>query len=326
MASRTCGVRVRSLMQRAFEGLLLPVLTFLVIGLVIINLAGPGWIGVIAAALGGGFGYLAGFFLGVARPEEKILIRGVLTAPVMLGYFLYRRLRRLLGRVGFLRSGRYFLLAVKEALLDSPQRSRAELNREFAPREDHWDYTTNPCQQCRVRTELEILDAVRGERRFRNALEVGCAEGFFTQALAERCDRLLALDISSVALARARQRCDWGERVSFAEWDLRVDPLPDTYDLIVMIHALEYIRNPFYIRRARAKLVKGLRPGGYLLVGTMRDDEMFENRWWGRYLLRGGRTINSFLARHPAVKVVKTAEFYLGKNFVSYDVLLQRTR
>jgi hypothetical protein len=106
--------------------------------------------------------------------------------------------------------------------------------------------------------------------------------------------------------------------------DLRVDALPETYDLIVIIHALEYIRNPIYVRRARAKLVNGLRPGGYLLVGTMKVADIYEDAWWGRYFLRSGKRINAFFAAHPALKVVRTAEFYLGKDYVSYDVLLQK--
>lgn len=109
------------------------------------------------------------------------------------------------------------------------------------------------------------------------------------------------------------------------EWDLRVDPLPDTYDVIVMIHALEYIRNPISVRRARMKLVEGLRPGGYLLIGTMKVTEVFENAWWGRYFLRSGKRINAFFAQHPALTVVKTAEFYLGKDYISYDVLFRKT-
>ena len=171
-----------------------------------------------------------------------------------------------------------------------------------------------------------MLDAVRGAARFGKALEVGCAEGMFTEMLAPRCKSLLAADISPVALTRARRRLQGIERVHFAEWDLRVDPVPDTYDLVVIIHALEYIRNPIYVRRARTKLVNSLRPGGYLLVGTMKVAKIYEDAWWGRFFLRSGKRINAFFAQHPALKVVKTAEFYLGNDYVSYDVLLQKVR
>jgi 2-polyprenyl-3-methyl-5-hydroxy-6-metoxy-1,4-benzoquinol methylase len=236
----------------------------------------------------------------------------------------YWRLRHSLARVRFLRSGYYLSLAIREALRDSPARGQAELDHEFEPREDPWNYETVSYQRDRIGREVEMLDAVRGTARFGKALEVGCAEGLFTEMLAARCESLLALDISPVALTRARRRLQRQENVRFARWDLRIDSVPDTYDLIVVVHALEYVRNPIYIHRARTKLVNCLRPGGHLLVGTMKVAEIYENAWWGRYCLRSGKRINRFFAEHPALKVVQTAEFYLGKDYVAYDVLLQK--
>lgn len=324
IGARTCGINVRDLIYSSIAGLLLPVLVFLAIGLGINSLAGPGWTGVVATCLGGGLGYLISFIFTGAREDELALVRKAIDVPRAVGYDSYRRLRHLLARVGFLRSGYYLLLAIREAVNDSPARGRAELNHEFEPREDPWDYATVSYQGDRIRSELAALDAVRGATRFGKVLEVGCAEGMFTEMLAPRCEALLAVDISPIALSRARRRLGADGSIRLAEWDLRVDPVPDTFDLIVMIHALEYIRNPLYVRRARTKLVNGLRPGGYLLVGTMKVADIYEDAWWGRYFLRSGKRINKFFADHPALKVVWTAEFYLGKDFVSYDVLLQK--
>ncbi|MDR3673848.1 MAG: SAM-dependent methyltransferase [Acidobacteriota bacterium] len=324
IGAQTCGIRVWEVIRTASAGLLLPVLAFLVICLSINSLAGLGWAGVVAATVGGGLGYLICFISSGAREEELVLVRKVIDVPRTAGHLMYKRLRHLLARVGFLRSGYYLLLAVRDALMDSPARGQAELNHEFEPREDPWDYATVSYQRERIRSEVAMLDAARGAVRFGQALEVGCAEGIFTEILAPLCESLLAVDISQVALGRARRRLSANQHVRFAEWDLRVDPLPDTYDVIIMIHALEYIRNPFYVRSARTKLVNGLRPGGYLLLGTMRTDETTENAWWNRYLLRSGKRINNFFADHPALSVVKTAEFYLGKDYIAYDVLLRK--
>lgn len=324
IGARTCGIRVADLISTSFRGLLLPVLAFLALGFSINSLTGPGWTSVVAALLGGGIGYLISFILSGAREEELTLVRKLTEVPRAEAYHSYRRLRRLLARIGFLRSGYYLLLAVRDAVKDSPAHGQAELNHEFEPREDPWDYASVSYQGDRIRSEVAALDSVRGAARFGRALEVGCAEGMFTEMLAPRCESLLAVDISSVALTRARRRLQGDERVHFAEWDLRVDPVTDTYDLIVMIHALEYIRNPLYVRRARSKLVNSLLPGGYFLVGTMKVAEIYEDAWWGRYFLRSGKRINNFFSGHPALKVVWTAEFYLGKDFVSYDVLLQK--
>jgi len=324
IAARSCGINLWNVIRTAFAGLFLPVAAFLAICLSLNTLTGPGWSGVAAATVGGGLGYLITFTLTGAREEELMLIRKSIKIPRSFCSGLYRRIRHLLARVGFLRSGYYLCRSIREAMLDSPARGQAELNDEFEPREDPWNYATVSYQVDRIRREVEMLEAVRGTARFGKALEVGCAEGMFTELLAPQCDSLLAADISTVALIRARKRLQGCEGVQFMHWDLRVDPVPDTYDLIVIIHALEYIRNPLNVWRARAKLIGSLRPGGYLLVGTMKVAEIYEDAWWGWFFLRSGRRINNFFADHPAVKVVRTAEFYLGKDYVAYDILLQK--
>ena len=236
----------------------------------------------------------------------------------------YRRARHSLARIGFLRSTYMLLCSIREAALDGPARGEAELNQEFEPGEDPWNYATVSYQKDRICLEMEMLDSVRGNVSFGRALEVGCAEGIFTEELLPRCDSLLAVDISSVALARAQRRFLGKGGVQFAHWDLRIDPMPDTYDLIVIIHALEYIRNPLYIRRARETLVNSLRPGGFLLIGTMKVADIYEDAWWGKYLLRSGKRINNFFAEHVDLKLVRTEELRLGEEYVAYDVLLQK--
>ncbi len=236
----------------------------------------------------------------------------------------YWQTRHLLARIGFLRSTWYLLRSIREAMLDSPTRGQAELNQEFASREDPWDYATAPDQVDRIGREIEMLRTVSPPAHFDSALEIGCAEGLFTEKLAPLCNSLLAADISSVALERTRKKLAGQNQVQFALWDLRVDPLPATYDLIVIVHALEYIRNPFHIRRARARLVKSLRPGGHLLIGTMKVADIYEDAWWGRFMLRSGQHINRFFAQHPDLKVIRTEEFHLGKDYIAYDILLQK--
>jgi 2-polyprenyl-3-methyl-5-hydroxy-6-metoxy-1,4-benzoquinol methylase len=253
-----------------------------------------------------------------------MLHRNVIEIPRAGSSSIYRRIRSLLARVKLLRSGYFLLRAIREAIEDSPARGQAELNHVFESHEDPWDYATAPYQVDRIRREVGMLDAVRGAHRFGAALEVGCAEGLFTEELVPLCDSLLAADISSVALARAGRRLQGCERVQFVKWDLRVDPVPGTYDLIVIIHALEYVRNPLHIRQARTKLVNSLHPGGYLLMGTMMIGEIYENAWWSRFFLRSGKRINNFFAAHPSLKVVQTKEFYLGRDYVAYDVLLRK--
>ena len=245
--------------------------------------------------------------LGGARDEEGRLTQGSTARPVGSGLAV---LRRLLGRVPFLRSGWGLALTLKHFLLDSSGRARADFDREFTRSEDPWGYDT-PEGQKRLRRAMAMLDAARGAERFPQALEIGCAAGAFTELLASRCDSLLAVDISPVALQRSHERRSWPESVRFAEWDLRRDPLPGIFDLIVVMSVLEYYGRPRDLRAAREKLVEGVNPGGYLLVGDVRQSELYETTWWGKRLIRGGKWISEFVAEHPALKLVeRVAEDY----------------
>jgi SAM-dependent methyltransferase len=230
--------------------------------------------------------------------------------------------RRMLGCIPGARSGWYLGRALKDAWLDSSARAEHELKEDFS-RTDPWYYKTNELEILRHRREAEMLDAVRGSSRFGRVLEVGCAEGVFTEILARRCNSLLATDISDVALARARQRCQWDERITFARLDLRVDLMPNVFDLILAIHVLEYIQNPFSLRRVRETLVSGLRAGGYLLIGSVSHNDVNEQAWWSRYLLRGGQRINAFIAAHPELSVVDSAINPLPGG-VSHEILLRK--
>src|SRR5262249_60699373 len=88
-----------------------------------------------------------------------------------------------------------------------PQRRPAGLNeREYwnaiFAKEDPWNYAS--CyEQTKYRHTLELMP----EPPIGRAIELGCAEGMFTEMLAPRVDHLLAVDISDVALERARAQC-----------------------------------------------------------------------------------------------------------------------
>src|SRR5205085_383932 len=75
-----------------------------------------------------------------------------------------------------------------------------------------------------------ILDALPGPR-FGTALEVGCAQGFLSQRLAARADRLIACDISAEAIRRASENCRPLSNVEFRVADIRSGFPGDGFDL-----------------------------------------------------------------------------------------------
>jgi SAM-dependent methyltransferase len=179
------------------------------------------------------------------------------------------------------------------------------VDRDFTDRNDPWKYETNPMEHARFAQQTELLDEVRKGGLFKSGLEIGCAEGRYTETLAERCESLLVLDLSPTALARAQSRRQWPERVRFAAFDLRSDVVPGTFDLIVVAGVLEYFSRPSTLRRIRENLIAALRPNGYLLVETSRWNPIVENAWWGRRLIRG-KWINALVSEHPSLTVVSS--------------------
>lgn len=209
------------------------------------------------------------------------------------------RVRRAVGDVGPVRSTWRLASAVRGGIADSSRRNRRRVQTEFATA-DPWSYATSAAEQDCFRHQLAVLDRARDGRLFGETCEIGCAEGFFTEPLADRCESLLALELSPTALARARDRREWGAHVRFASWDLRADPFPGHFDLIVIAGVLEYLERPSALRAAREKIVLGLRPGGRLFLVSTRSPGS-EESWWARALPRGAR-INEYVGRHDSLR------------------------
>ncbi len=216
-----------------------------------------------------------------------------------------------------LRRVRVFTRVAADALLDSSRRSEAALDHEFR-RHDPWGYET-PESAMRFDRELALIRSRLGDCSFGRVLEVGCAEGIFTERLAPLCQSLLAVDVNETALARATARCAHLPNVQFRKWNLRADEPADTFDLVVATSVLEYFMSPRSLRAARARLVAATRPGGLLLIGNVRQNAVVEQGWWAQYLPRGGRHVNAFISEHPDLQIVAEAD---GHDYL--EVLLSR--
>lgn len=118
-------------------------------------------------------------------------------------------------------------------------KTRRKLDRQFRKREDPFSYGTDPYEKAR----LAALDAALGAGRLGTVLEAACAEGHLTERLVRRAAQVVAVDISAVALERARLRAP-GAR--FVEADLlawRPGPLAP-FDAIVLPEVLYYLDRP----------------------------------------------------------------------------------
>lgn len=104
-------------------------------------------------------------------------------------------------------------------------------------------------------------------------LDVGCAGGFLTEALAERGARVAGIDPAAETIAAARNHAA-GECLAI---DYRVGvgealPWPDAaFDVVTCVDVLEHVRD---VDRVLAEAARVLRPGGWLLFDTINRNAL----------------------------------------------------
>jgi SAM-dependent methyltransferase len=127
---------------------------------------------------------------------------------------------------------------------------------------DPWNVETSDYE---ARKYDEMLAALPNAR-YRAAFEVGCSVGVLTKRLAERCDSLLAIDCSPLALARASARCEDEANVRFERMNVpRQYPIEATFDLVVLSE-VAYYWSWRDLRWAFNRIVEHLRPEGHLVL------------------------------------------------------------
>jgi peptidoglycan/xylan/chitin deacetylase (PgdA/CDA1 family) len=143
---------------------------------------------------------------------------------------------------------------------DEPYFGRGYWEGLFARVPDPWRYG-NRYEQVKYEQTLSLVPA-----GIDSAMEVACAEGFFTEKLAPQVQRLIASDISQVAVERTAQRCAAHSNIEYMRVDLARDELPTGFDLIVCSEVLYFMGDWETLRNVAAKLAGALKPGGYLLT------------------------------------------------------------
>lgn len=107
----------------------------------------------------------------------------------------------------------------------------------FTDSPDPWRYHTEPYERDRFQ---RTVTAIAG-RRYRSALELGCANGALTEHLAPLCNWLLATDASEVALNLARARLAAHTNVAWQQANLPEQTPAGRFDLIVASDMLYYL-------------------------------------------------------------------------------------
>ena len=117
--------------------------------------------------------------------------------------------------------------------------------------------------------KYECLLSMLPQRRYRQALDIGCGLGAFARKLAPFVDRVVGIDISAEALDQARKLSADLPNVAYAHHDV-LDSFDDdpAYDLIVLADTLYYIDalTDERLKSITRNIVSRLTPGGLILV------------------------------------------------------------
>lgn len=148
---------------------------------------------------------------------------------------------------------------------------------------DPWGFRTSPYERGKYEATIGILS----RPRYRSALEVGCSIGVFTRMLAGRCDGVLALDASALALGEARTSNAGLPTVAFREATVPRDFPQGRYDLIVLSEVLYYLSRADLAALAE-RCLAALEPDGQMVLC----------HWLGEtdYPLRGDEAAALFMA------------------------------
>ena len=147
---------------------------------------------------------------------------------------------------------------------------------------DGWEEELSPLDRASHAQQIALL----GGRRYGDVLELGCGAGLFTRELAGIADRVVAIDVAPLAIARARTLgLDPGvvefQLANVMDYDVRV---AGPWDLIVMsetIYELGWLYPLFDIGWLAAELFAATRDGGRLMMANTygREGEDAVSEW-----------------------------------------------
>lgn len=169
-------------------------------------------------------------------------------------------------------------------------------DRMYARDADPWGFASRWYEQRKYALTLAALPAAR----YRRGLELGCSIGVLTADLAARCDSLLAVDASPVALASARRRVP-------PNVELVQAAVPDgwptgTYDLVVLSEVGYYLDSAD-LERLLDLIEASLSPDGTVVACHWRHPVQ-------DYPLTGD-AVHEALARWPRTSRVEEEDFLL---------------
>lgn len=131
----------------------------------------------------------------------------------------------------------------------------------YSANADPWNFQTSEYEAAKYAATLASLP----RKNYKSAWEIGCSIGILTEKLAAKCEKLLAVDVSDVALEQAARRCRDLPQVEIKKMCFPAE-LPDgKFDLILISEVAYYLSSDDW-RAAQQKVIERLNANGNLIL------------------------------------------------------------
>jgi SAM-dependent methyltransferase len=164
----------------------------------------------------------------------------------------------------------------------------AYFERMYAASADPWSFETRWYDARKHALTVASLS----RRRYRSGFEPGCSTGMLTRLLAERCDRLLAVDAVEAAARTAGERVADRPNVRVRAARLPQDWPDERFDLVVLSE-LGYYFDDRDLTTLLDRAVASMEPGGDLVAVHWR--------WPVAEHARSGDDVHEWLAATPGL-------------------------
>jgi 2-polyprenyl-3-methyl-5-hydroxy-6-metoxy-1,4-benzoquinol methylase len=153
--------------------------------------------------------------------------------------------------------------------------------------------------------EIEKFDrafnCIKG-RQYSSILEIGCGEGYFLEMYLLLSDRILATDISKLALKKAKERVGDKKNIEFRQFDIVRNNLDERFDLVICSEVLYYLTLD-QLKSIIPKVFGYMKEDSNLL--SIHARSLGDDASGVPYKAFGARTIHQFLESAGGLKTLK---------------------
>jgi len=131
----------------------------------------------------------------------------------------------------------------------------------YSTHSDPWSFETSEYEKNKYAATLAAIP----DEQYERALEIGCSIGVLTQMLSTKCKHLISMDISEIALEKARLRMKDRAEIKFLHGGIPMDYPKGSFDLIVMSEVGYYLSKEDLLQ-TRKLITNSLQPDGILVL------------------------------------------------------------